>query len=81
MKRNVVQEWTEEMALACITVGRPLPEECREYILSKQLIRSGISPGAMVVNRGTRPVRVIRCTNCGLKTRAGRKSLLAALDP
>ena len=36
------------MALACIAVGRLLQEECREYILSKQLIRSGTNPGAMV---------------------------------
>jgi four helix bundle protein len=39
---------TFDFALRVIKLGKYLNEEKREYILSKQLLRSGTNPGAMI---------------------------------
>ncbi|MFT6996397.1 MAG: four helix bundle protein [Cryomorphaceae bacterium] len=47
MKRNILQEKSYAFALKIIEVGYSLIEK-KEYILSKQLIRSGTSIGANI---------------------------------
>ena len=48
MKENVIQDKSYKFALRIIKVYRYLTEEKREYVLSKQLMRSGTSIGANV---------------------------------
>jgi four helix bundle protein len=46
--RNVVQEKSFSFALRTVKLYRYLSEEKREYVLAKQLLRSGTSIGANV---------------------------------
>ncbi len=46
MKKNVVQEKSYAFAVKIVTVCRKLMKKNKEYILSKQLLRSGTSIGA-----------------------------------
>ena len=48
MKENVVQEKSFAFALRIVNLYRWLCEEKREYVLSKQILRSGTSIGANV---------------------------------
>ena len=48
MKRNVVQEKSYAFALRIVKIYRWLCEEEKEYVLSKQLLRSATSIGANV---------------------------------
>ena len=48
MKENVVQKKSYAFALRIVKLYRWLCEEKREYVLSKQLLRSGTSVGANV---------------------------------
>ncbi len=48
MKENIVKEKSYQFALDVIQAYRLLGEEHKEYILSKQLLRSGTSIGANV---------------------------------
>ena len=48
MKKNVIKEKSFEFALNIVQLNQFLTSEKREYILSKQVLRSGTSIGAMV---------------------------------
>ncbi len=48
MKHNIIQEKSFSFAIEIIKVYRKLIEENKEYILSKQLLRSGTSIGANI---------------------------------
>jgi len=48
MRRNVVKEKSFEFAVAVVKKCTFLIEDRREYVMSKQLLRSGTSVGAMV---------------------------------
>ncbi|MET4083789.1 four helix bundle protein [Pedobacter sp. UYP30] len=48
MKENVVKTKSFEFAVRVVRLYRFLCEEKREFVLSKQLLRSGTSVGAMV---------------------------------
>ncbi len=47
-RKSLLKEQSFEFALAIITVYKELTEEKREYVLSKQLLRSGTSVGANI---------------------------------
>ncbi len=47
-KKNVVKEKSFAFALRVVKLNRYLQEEKREYVLSKQLLRSGTAVGALV---------------------------------
>lgn len=47
-KKNVIKEKSFSFALRVVKLNRFLQEEKREYILSKQLLRSGTAIGALV---------------------------------
>jgi four helix bundle protein len=46
-KVNVVKDKSFEFAVRIVNLGRYLVDERREYVLSKQLIRSGTAVGAL----------------------------------
>ena len=46
---NPLKQKTFEFSLQIIRLTRKLQEEQKEYVLSKQLLRSGTSPGALVM--------------------------------
>jgi four helix bundle protein len=48
MKKNVVQEKSYAFALRIVKLYRLLCEERKEYVLSKQVLRSGTSVGANI---------------------------------
>ena len=48
MKKNIIREKTFAFALRIVKLHRFLNEEKREYVLSKQLLRSGTAVGALV---------------------------------
>jgi four helix bundle protein len=48
MKNGAIQELSFSFALQVIKVSRSLCEEKKEFILSKQLLRSGTAIGALV---------------------------------
>lgn len=48
MKKNILKSKSFNFALRVVKLYRYLREEKKEYIMSKQLMRSGISVGAMV---------------------------------
>jgi four helix bundle protein len=48
MKKNIVQERSFELAREIVFLYQYLTREKREYVLSKQLLRSGTSVGANV---------------------------------
>lgn len=47
-KPNIVKEKSFAFALRIITVARYLQEEKREFVLSKQVLRSGTAIGALI---------------------------------
>lgn len=47
-KKNVVKEKSFAFALRVVKLNRYLQEEGREYVVSKQLLRSGTAVGALV---------------------------------
>ncbi len=47
-KENIVQIKSYEFALSCVKLFQKLTNEKREYILSKQVLRSGTSIGANI---------------------------------
>ena len=49
MKPNPLKQKTFDFSLQIIRLTRKLQEDQKEYIISKQLMRSGTSPGAMVM--------------------------------
>ena len=56
MKENLIQEKTFTFALEMITIYKNLQNE-KEYVISKQLLRSGTSIGANVQEAGASPSR------------------------
>jgi four helix bundle protein len=48
MKKNVIKEKSFEFALNIVQLNQFLISEKREYVLSKQVLRSGTSIGALV---------------------------------
>ncbi len=48
MKKNIIREKTFAFALRIVKLHRFLNKEKREYVLSKQLLRSGTAVGALV---------------------------------
>ena len=48
MKKNIIKEKTFAFALRIVKLHRFLNKEKREYVLSKQLLRSGTAVGALV---------------------------------
>ena len=48
MKKNIVKDKSFEFALIIVNCYKFLTEEKREYVLSKQLLRSGTSVGANI---------------------------------
>ncbi len=47
-RKNVIEEKSFDFALAIVNIVKIIQAENNEYILSKQLIRSGTAIGAMV---------------------------------
>jgi four helix bundle protein len=47
-KENLIKDKSYSFALRIIKLGRYLREEKKEFILSKQILRSGTSIGAMI---------------------------------
>ena len=48
MKKNIVKDKSFKFAIRIINLNKHLVEQKKEYTLSKQLIRSGTSVGAMI---------------------------------
>lgn len=48
MKENIVESKSLDFAVKCIELYKHLTFECKEYILSKQMVRSGTSIGANI---------------------------------
>ncbi|GGA27500.1 four helix bundle protein [Okeania sp. KiyG1] len=48
MKNNVVKEKSFAFALRIVKLSKHLNQEKQEYVLSKQLLRSGTAIGALV---------------------------------
>ncbi|MGI0483006.1 four helix bundle protein [Geminocystis sp. CENA526] len=48
MKDNIIKQKSFDFALRIIKLSQYLKEEKKEYILSKQILRSGTSIGAMI---------------------------------
>lgn len=48
MRDNIVKRKSFDFALGIVQIYRVLVEEKREYVLSKQLLRSGTAVGALV---------------------------------
>lgn len=48
MKKNVVEEKSFQFAIRVVNLNKHLINNKREFILSKQLLRSGTSVGAMI---------------------------------
>ena len=48
MKENILKEKSMSLAVRIVNLYKYLTEEKREYVLSKQILRSGTSVGAMV---------------------------------
>ncbi|MBW1834598.1 MAG: four helix bundle protein [Deltaproteobacteria bacterium] len=48
MKKNIIKEKSFAFALRIVKLNRFLSEEKREFVLSKQLLRSGTAIGALV---------------------------------
>lgn len=48
MKDNIVKRKSFDFALEIVKICRVLVEEKREYVLSKQVLRSGTAVGALV---------------------------------
>ena len=48
MKKNIIKEKSFAFALRIMKLNRFLSEEKREFVLSKQLLRSGTAIGALV---------------------------------
>lgn len=47
MKSNVIQEKSFQFAVRIVKLTKEIQERHREFVLSKQLLRSGTNPGAM----------------------------------
>jgi four helix bundle protein len=48
MKENLLKELTFKFSIKIISVSRLLQESKKEWVLSKQILRSGTSIGAMI---------------------------------
>ena len=48
MKENIVMNKSYEFALKIVSVYKKMISEKKEYVLSKQLLRSGTSVGALI---------------------------------
>ena len=48
MKKNVVKEKSFELAVAVVETYKYLTADKKEYVMSKQLLRSGTAPGALI---------------------------------
>jgi len=48
MKNNIIKEKSYLFAIRVVNLCRYLQETKKEYVLSKQLLRSGTAPGALV---------------------------------
>ncbi len=48
-KGNIVLQKSYQFAIRIVNLSRHLQTEEREYVLSKQLIRSGTAPGALIM--------------------------------
>ena len=48
MKNNIIQDKSLDFAVRIVRLCRYLEDECREFVISKQIIRSGTSIGANV---------------------------------
>jgi four helix bundle protein len=51
-KKNIIREKSFEFAVAIVNLGRDLQVSQKEYVLSRQLLRSGTSIGANVRESG-----------------------------
>ena len=47
-KPSVLKEKTMNLAVRIVNLNKYLTVEKKEYVISKQLLRSGTNPGAMV---------------------------------
>lgn len=47
-KRNILREKSFDFAVRIVNLHKFLTEEKKEFVLSKQILRSGTNPGAMV---------------------------------
>ena len=63
MKNNVTYDKAYKFAIRIVKAYKYLVEEKREYVLSKQLLRSGTSIGAQRV-RAVRPGGLRRFASC-----------------
>lgn len=48
MKKNVIKQKTFEFGKRIVKLGKYLEDSCKEFVLSKQIKRSGTAPGALV---------------------------------
>ncbi len=48
MKENIIREKTYAFALSMVELCREVQSQQKEYVITKQLIRSGTAPGALV---------------------------------
>jgi len=48
MKNNIIKDKSFAFAVSVVSLCKNLQEEKREYVLSKQLLRSGTAIGALV---------------------------------
>jgi len=48
MKKNIIREKTYAFAVLIVKLCRKLQEEKKEYVISRQLKKSGTAPGALV---------------------------------
>ena len=48
MKENIIKTKSFDFAVAIVSIYKQLTEERKEFVISKQLLRSGTSIGAMV---------------------------------
>ena len=48
MRKNVIKEKTFQFAILIVRICRKLQKEHKEYVISRQLLKSGTAPGALV---------------------------------
>ena len=48
MKKNIVKEKSFELAVLIVEAYKYLVNEQKEFVMSKQLLRSGTAPGALI---------------------------------
>ena len=64
MKQSILKDKSKLFALRVIRLYKYLCEEKKEYVLSKQLLRSGTSIGANIAEAFTDKAKQILLRNC-----------------